>query len=142
MRLDVADGIIDAALKQADTLGLAPLAVVVLDAGGHLVSARRQDGAGLLRMDIAYAKAWGSLGMGFGSRALAQRAVQAPQFFAALNAVSGGRMAPSPGGVLVLQGDRLLGAVGVSGDLGDQDEACALAGVAAVSLTALPGEPG
>jgi uncharacterized protein GlcG (DUF336 family) len=62
-----------------------------------------------------------------------------------LSAVSQGRLVPSPGGVLMLDAAReVVGAVGISGDNGDNDEACALAGIAAVGLGAAPGriEPG
>ena len=133
-----AAAIVDAALNEGRRLNLAPLAVAVLDAGGHLVAFKREDGAGIVRFDIAFAKAWGSLGMGFGSRELTERAAKSPTFIAVLSTVSGGRMAPSPGGVLILDADRrVIGAVGVSGDVGDSDEACAVAGVEAVGLTAV-----
>ncbi len=132
--------IIAAALAEARRLNLAPLAVAVLDAGGHLIAYQREDGAGLVRYDIAYGKAWGALGMGFGTRELAERAARSATFMTMLGAVSQGRMVPSPGGVLILGADReVLGAVGISGDNGDNDEACALAGIAAVGLAAAPG---
>ncbi|HEU4387098.1 MAG TPA: heme-binding protein, partial [Blastocatellia bacterium] len=61
-------------------------------------------------------------------------------FITSLYAVSRGRIVPSPGGVLILSGDNeVLGAVGISGDTGDNDEACAVAGIAAVDLIASPG---
>ena len=126
--------IADAAMAEGVRLGLAPLSIVVLDAGGHILVALRDECCGILRHDIAFAKAWGSLGMGFGSRSLAGRVDKMPGFFAALSGVSGGRMAPSPGGLLILEQGQAIGAVGVSGDLGDKDEACALAGVAAAAL--------
>ena len=144
LTLAIAKTIVDATLAQARRLNLAPLAVAVLDAGGHLVAYQREDGAGIVRFDLAFGKAWGSLGMGFGTRELAQRAIRSATFVAALAAISNGRMVPSPGGVLVLDVDGdVIGAVGVSGDAGDQDEACALVGVAAAGLGAAPGlKPG
>ena len=142
MRLAQATSLVEAALAEARRRNLAPLAVAVLDAGGHLVAFQREDGAGFLREDIAYGKAWGALGMGFGTRELAERAARVPTFVAALAATSRGRAIPSPGGVLILGTDgELVGAVGISGDAGDQDEACALAGIAAVGLAARPGAP-
>jgi uncharacterized protein GlcG (DUF336 family) len=114
--------------------------VAVLDAGGHLIAYKREDGAGFVRFDIAYGKAWGALGMGFGTRELAERAAKVPTFISMLGPVSQGRMVPSPGGVLILDKAReVLGAVGISGDSGDNDELCALAGIAAVGLGAAPG---
>ena len=140
LRLAQATALAVAALEEARRQNLAPLAVAVLDAGGHLVAFQREDGAGFLREDIAYGKAWGALGLGFGTRELAERAAKVPTFITALAVTSGGRAVPSPGGVLVLAADgELLGAVGISGDAGDQDEACALAGIAAVGLRARPG---
>jgi uncharacterized protein GlcG (DUF336 family) len=135
--------IVVTAVAEGRRLDLAPLAVAVLDAGGNLKLFAREDGAGILRFDIAFAKAWGSLGMGFGTRELADRATRNPAFVTALAAVSGGRVAPSPGGVLIGTADgEVIGAVGISGDLGDRDEACALAGIRAAGLVAHPGVPG
>jgi uncharacterized protein GlcG (DUF336 family) len=143
LKLAQANAIIDAALAEARRQNFAPLAVAVLDAGGHLITFKREDGAGIVRFDIAYGKAWGALGMGFGSRELAERAAKFPTFVAALAAVSQGRMVPSPGGVLIVNPDKdVLGAVGISGDIGDNDEICAIAGIEAVGLSAIPGLPG
>jgi uncharacterized protein GlcG (DUF336 family) len=143
LKLAQANVIIDAALAKARETNLAPLAVAVLDAGGHLIAYQREDGAGIVRFDIAYGKAWGALGMGFGTRELDERAMKVPTFVTALAAVSRGRMVPSPGGVLILDPDReVIGAVGISGDFGDKDEMCAVAGIEAVGFTAQPGLPG
>ena len=132
-----ASTIVDAALRKGRELNCAPLTVAVLDSGGHLVAFKREDKSGLLRFDIAFGKAWGALGMGFGSRTLAARAGKTPMFFTALAAVSGGRMVIVPGGVLIRDaaGD-LLGAAGISGDTSERDETCALAGIEAAGLRA------
>lgn len=140
LRLSQADAIIATALTEARARNFAPLAVAVLDAGGHLVAYKREDGAGIVRFEIAFGKAWGSLGMGFGSRELTERAGGNPVFFSALGPVSGGRMVPSPGGVLILNaGGEVIGAVGISGDIGHNDELCAVAGIEAAGLRAAPG---
>jgi uncharacterized protein GlcG (DUF336 family) len=140
LKLQQASAIMDAALAEGRKLNLAPLAVAVLDAGGHLIAFKREDGAGIVRFDIAYGKAWGALGMGFGTRELAERAAKSPTFVAALTAVSQGRMVPSPGGVLIQGADKeVMGAVGISGDTGDNDEVCAIAGIESVGLSAIPG---
>lgn len=132
--------IVDIALRKGRELECAPLTVAVLDSGGHLVAFKREDKSGLLRFDIAFGKAWGALGMGFGSRALAARAAKVPAFFTALAVVSAGRMIPVPGGVLIRNaaGD-IVGAVGISGDTSDRDEMCAVAGIEAAGLRADPG---
>jgi uncharacterized protein GlcG (DUF336 family) len=143
LTLTQATTIVDAALKKGRETSCAALAVAVLDAGGHLKSFGREDGAGIVRPQIAIGKAWGALGMGLGSRTLARRVADQPQqqaFFAALNAMSNGRVVPAAGGVLIRDaGGEVLGAVGISGDVSDKDEACALAGVAAAELVADPG---
>jgi uncharacterized protein GlcG (DUF336 family) len=135
-----ASTIVDVALKKGRDTNCAPLSVVVLDAGGHLVAFKREDRSGILRFDIAFGKAWGALGMGFGSRTLAERAAATPQFFTMLAAASGGRMVTNPGGVLIKDaGGDIIGAVGISGDTADKDEACAIAGIEAAGLKADPG---
>ena len=129
--------IVDAALERGRTLGLAPLTVVVLDAGGHMTAMKREDGSSLLRPEIAMGKAWGALGMGFGGRELARRAARSPQFFAALGELAQGRMVPAAGGVLIRSSEgAILGAVGVSGDASEKDEDCAVHGIAAAGLVA------
>jgi uncharacterized protein GlcG (DUF336 family) len=143
LKLAHASAIIDAALAEGRKRHLAPLAVAVLDAGGHLIAFEREDGAGFVRFDIAHGKAWGALGMGFGTRELAARAAKSPTFVAALAAATQGRMIPSPGGVLIVGADgEIVGAVGISGDTGDNDEVCAMAGIAAAGLSAIPGAAG
>ena len=135
--LSVASLIVDKALERGRELGLAPLTVVVLDAGGHLKAAKREDGASLLRPDIAMGKAWGVLGMGFGGRELARRAARAPQFFAALTELAVGRMVAVAGGVLIrTAAGEIVGAIGISGDASEKDEDCAVAGIAAAGLVA------
>ena len=135
-----ASTIVDVALKKAREMNLVPMTVAVLDPGGHLVAFKREDKSGILRFDIAFGKAWGALGMGFGSRTLASRAAKTPQFFTMLAAASGGRIVSNPGGVLIRDaGGNILGACGVSGDTSDKDEMCALAGIEAAGLKADPG---
>jgi uncharacterized protein GlcG (DUF336 family) len=135
-----ASTIVDVALKKARDNNLAPLTVAVLDSGGHLVAFKREDKSGILRFDIAFGKAWGALGMGFGSRTLASRAAKTPQFFTMLAAASGGRMVTNPGGVLIKDtSGTIVGACGISGDTSDKDEMCAVAGIEAAGLKADPG---
>ena len=140
LTLAQASTIVDVAIKTARDKKFAPLSVAVLDPGGHLVAFKREDKSGILRFDIAFGKAWGALGMGFGSRTLAERAANTPQFFTMLAAASGGRMVTNPGGVLIRDADGdIIGAVGISGDTADNDETCAIAGIEAAGLKADPG---
>lgn len=133
--LDQAQLIVRDALTYGRAQNLKPLAVIVMDAGGHAVAFAREDGASFFRHDIARAKAVGALGMGDDSRVLAERAKANPAFFQSVTAVVGGQIAFSPGGVLVCDAAGVvIGAIGISGDTGDMDEACAVAGIAAAGL--------
>ena len=141
MRLTLAHAstVVDAALSRGRAEGFAPLTVAVLDAGGHLLAMKREDASGIIRFEIAFGKAYGALGMGFGSREIANRATGNPSFIGALAVASGGRVIPAPSGVLILSAGEVIGAVGISGDTSDNDEACALAGIAAAGLEAKAG---
>lgn len=143
LTLEKAALIADRALEEGRALGLQPLTVAVLDAGGQLKLLKREDGSSLLRPEIACGKAWGVLGMGFGGRELARRAAAAPLFMQALYDASGGRMVPVAGGVLVRDAaGAIIGAVGISGDTSDNDEICAVAGIRAAGLAPDTGDPG
>ena len=119
--------------------GLKPLTVVVLDAGGHVVSVEREDGSSNNRFEIAFGKAYGALALGMGSRSLMARAEQQAYFIAAAAAAIGGKLIPVPGGVLVRDAaGSVVGCVGVSGDTSDNDELAAIAGITGASLVAQP----
>jgi uncharacterized protein GlcG (DUF336 family) len=133
--------IVDQALAHGRAQKFKPLTVAVLDAGGHMVAFKREDGSSILRPQIAEGKAWGTLGMGFGGREFARRVQTGPLFLNALMAASGGRIVPAPGGVLIRSGGDIIGAVGISGDTSDNDEACAVAGIKAAGLTPDTGDP-
>jgi uncharacterized protein GlcG (DUF336 family) len=132
-----ANAILAGALAAARADGLPPVAVVVLDAAGHPVALQREDGATMLRTDIALGKAYAAAGMGVASRVLHQRAQDNPVFFNALSASSQGRFIPQAGAVAIRRADgTLIGAVGASGGTGAQDEAICAAGVKAAGLEA------
>ena len=119
--------------------GLKPLTVVVLDAGGHVISVEREDGSSNNRFEIAFGKAYGALALGMGSRSLMARAEQQPYFITSAAAAIGGRLVPVPGGVLVKDATgSVVGCVGVSGDTSDNDELAAMAGITSVSLVPQP----
>ena len=133
--LDQANAIIAAAFAKARDLALKPLGVVVLDAGGHMIAAQRQDGASALRLQIAQGKAAGALGLGVSSRKIAEMAVERPTFVAALATLASSGIVPAAGGVIVVDSvGGPVGAVGISGDTSDNDETCVLAGLAAAGL--------
>ena len=134
--------IVDAALAEGRKRAFKPLTVAVLDEGGHLVALKREDGSSLLRPQIATAKAWGCLGMGFGGRELQRRGEKSPAFFGVLAELADGRMVPVPGGVLIRNaGGGIVGAVGISGDTSVNDEICAVSGIEAAGLLPDTGDP-
>jgi uncharacterized protein GlcG (DUF336 family) len=139
LTLDIARKILDAALAKAVEKKLKPLVITILDARGAVKVTAAQDGTSLLRAEVAHGKAFGALAMGMGSRALYQRAQEQAYFIDAVNAIAKGALVPVPGGVLIQNGATLLGAVGVSGDTSDNDEACAVAGIEAARLKANAG---
>jgi uncharacterized protein GlcG (DUF336 family) len=137
LTLAQANRILAGALDASQQAGYKPMAVVVLDASGHLKAAQREDGASMFRVDVASGKAWAAVGMDASSRTLAQRAKDNPNFFVALAATAHGRFLPQTGAVLVKGADgAVLGAVGASGGTGDEDEAICIAGVLAAGLLA------
>ena len=135
--LSAAQTILDAARAEARRLNLKPLALVVLDGRGAVKAAAAEDGTSLKRFEVAHGKAYGALALGMGSRAIGKRATEQPTFVAAVSHVVGGALVPVPGGVLAKAGDgQVVGAIGISGDTSDNDEACAKAGIEAAGLTA------
>lgn len=134
--------IVDKAIELGRSRKLKPLAVAVLDAGGHLLALKREEDASILRPQIAESKAWGCLGMGYGGREFVRRNVIRPTFYTALAIASEGRIMPVAGGVLVRGADgQIIGAVGVTGDSEDNDDACAIAGIKAAGLLPDTGDP-
>ena len=120
--------------------GMKPLSVVVLDAGGHVMAFQREDGSSNKRFEIAFGKAHGALALGLGSRALMARAEQQPYFIAAVANAIGGALVPVPGGVLVTDASgATVGAVGVTGDISDNDEKVAVAGITEAGFGAITG---
>ena len=135
LTLATANAVIEAALAASARAGYKPMAVVVLDDSGHVVSAQRQDGASMFRIDVATGKAWASVAMGASSRVLAERAASNPNFFVSLASTAHGHFLPQTGAVLVKdEAGHIVGSVGASGGTGDEDEEICIAGVTAVGL--------
>ena len=142
LKLSIAEDIADKIFSFGKQENMHPLTVVILDAGGSPVVIKRQDGSGIMRVDVAFGKAWGSLGMGISSRMIRDRLGDRPTFLNALAAVSGGRLVPVPGGVLIYdKAGEAIGAVGVSGDTSDKDEYCAIAAIKAQGYQPEPADP-
>ena len=140
LKLEDAKTIIDAAFAEAAKLRMKPIAVAVLGAGGNLKACECQDGTSLMRPKIAHGKAYGAIAMGLGSRSLFERAQQQPFFVSAMNALADGALVPVPGGVLIRDdAGEIVGAVGITGDTSENDEACAIAGITAAGFRPDPG---
>jgi len=134
LTLESASIIADRTLAKAREAKYRPMCVAVLDGGGCLKVLKREDGASILRPQIAIGKAWGAIGMGESSRALGERLKERPAFLGALSTMSEGKVVPVAGGVLILSEGEIIGAVGVSGGTSDEDEACAIEGIKAAGL--------
>jgi len=135
LNLEAARTIIAAALAHRAENGMNPMCVAVLDAGGHLVAFEREDGVANRRFDIAHAKAYGAISIGVNSRTLGTMAIDRPHFVNGVTAAIGGALVPVAGGVIIIADGRAIGAVGISGDTSDNDEAAAIAGIRAAGLT-------
>ena len=134
LTLEQASVIVDRALAEGRKLKLRPLCVAVLDDGGHLKALKREDNASILRPQIAIGKAWGSIGMGESSREISKRLKDRPSFLDSLSNMAEGKVVPVAGGVLIMDKNSIIGAVGISGASSDEDEACAIEGVKAAGL--------
>jgi len=133
--LDQANAVIAAALSKGEELKLKPLTVAVLDSGGHLIALQRQDASSTLRPQIAIAKAAGALALGVSSRKIGEMAIERPTFVGALAPLAPQGIVPAAGGLIVVENNgAAIGAVGVTGDLSDNDEICAVAGVVGAGL--------
>lgn len=138
LTLAQSNALIEAAFAKGAELQLKPLTVTVHDAGGNLIACQRQDGASNLRVKLAGAKASGALALGVSSRTIGDMALDRPHFIAAVDTMADGGLVPAAGGVIVADANgAIVGAVGVTGDTSDNDEACALAGIAAIGLAPL-----
>lgn len=132
--LDQARTAIRATFDAAAEKGLKPLSAVVLDAGGHVVAFERQDKASPGRFAIAHGKAFGCVMLGLPGSAQMKRAEDQAYFMNAVNGLFGGQVVPVPGGLLIVEGETVVGAMGVTGDTSDNDAEAGMAGLAAAGL--------
>lgn len=133
--LDQAQAVVAATLKEGRARALQPLTVAVLDPGGHMLALAREDNSSNLRPQIATAKAAGALALGLSTRVLGEMALERPTFINALSQLCPDGVVPTAGGLLIINAEsEVVGAVGVTGDISDNDELCAKAGIAALGL--------
>ena len=136
LTLKAANAILEGAVAKAAEIKALPLTISVLDAGGHIKALWRQDGASALRPKIATSKALTAINLGISSRKVGDMAAQRPSFVGAVSTLAEGNIMPAAGGVLIMDGKEMIGAVGITGDTSDRDEECAIAGIEAAGFKA------
>ena len=137
LTLEVAQKLLADALAHCRANKFNPMSVVVLDADGGIRAAASEDNTTFMRWRVAYGKAYGAVAFGMPSRRINNMAAERPHFVAALNGLADGNVIPVPGGVIIRDASKkLIGAISISGDTSDNDEAAALAAIAAAGLVA------
>jgi uncharacterized protein GlcG (DUF336 family) len=130
-----ANKIIAGTFASARRRGAYPLAAIVLDAGGRVKAFQKQDGASLLRFEIAYGKAFGALALNRSSRQVLQKAKEKPLFMQSLAELSDGPLFLEGGGQLIRDATgEVVGALGVTGDVNEVDDLCAMDGIRAAGF--------
>ena len=125
-------------IKKAREEGFMPITVTVVDVAGVIRATLAEDGSGLTRADVAYAKAWSCIAAGFSTSGLRDRIEEQPRLDKAINGMqimANGKLIPTPGGLIIQKDGKNIGAVGISGDRSDEDEICAIAGIEDAGFT-------
>jgi len=128
--LDQANRIIAAILKRGAELNCRPISAVVVEPGCIVKAFQKEDGASMMRFEMAYGKAYAALSLGRNSSLVKLRQQEKPDFVQFLIAASGERLFAEGGGTLIRDdnGD-VIGAVGVTGDTEERDEELAVHGI-------------
>jgi len=133
--LSQADKIIEAIIVRARELKCRPISVVVVEPGAIVKAFRKEDGSAMMRFEMAMGKAYAALALGRSSSLVRVRTEQRPLFMDFLFKASQDKIFAEGGGMLIRAADgELLGAVGVTGDTQEQDEALAAHGIRAAGL--------
>lgn len=135
LTLDQARAAIRGTFDAGAEASLKPLSAIVLDAGGHALAFERQDGSSPGKFAIAHGKAYGAVMLGMPGSAQMERAESQHYFMTAMNGAFGGAVVPVPGGILIMDGETVIGALGVTGDTSENDVAAGLKGLAEAGLT-------
>ena len=137
IELNDAIKIAEAAIQKSKEKNLKPISVVVLDVRGSMRVCLNQDGTSINRHKIAHGKANAALLWGTGTRAIADRAEKQAYFINSVCNLMNGDFIPVPGGIIIKdKEDNIVGAVGISGDLSDNDEIAGVAGINAAGFIA------
>ena len=135
--LDEAKTMIEATFASAKKRKAHPLSAIVLDAGGRVKAFLKQDGSSLMRFEIAYGKAFGALALGRSSRMVLQKAREKPLFMQSLGELADGPLFLEAGGQLIRDASgEVVGAIGVTGDVNEVDDLCAMDGIRAAGFKA------
>ena len=131
LTLAEANTIIEGTFGSARSRRAYALAAIVLDAGGRVKAFQKQDGASLLRFEIAYGKAFAALALNRSSRQVLQKAKEKPAFMDSLAELSDGPLFLEAGGQLIRdkKTGEIVGSLGVTGDVNEVDDLCAMDGI-------------
>jgi uncharacterized protein GlcG (DUF336 family) len=133
--LALAERIIDAVITQGTALNCRPPSVIVVEPGCKVKAFKKEDGASMIRFEMAYGKAYAALSLGRSSKLVRERAQERPIFIRYLIAASGEQIFPEGGGMLIRDDTgEVIGAVGVTGDTEDCDAELAVHGIHAAGL--------
>ena len=133
--LDEAVTIIAGTFASASERKLRPLSAIILDAGGRVKAFHKQDGCSLLRFEIAYGKAYAALALGRSSRLVLQKSREKPIFMVNLEKLADGPMFLEGGGQLIRDAaGEVVGAIGVTGDVNENDDLAAVDGIHAAGF--------
>lgn len=137
--LEAANRIIAAGIAIARHEKHSPLTFCVVDAGGCMVSAQREDGGSTFRYEIAFGKAWTCIALGHSTHFVEKQMTKnRPHFVDSLGPASGGKFIPALGGVLIRSKNsgEIIGAIGITGDTGENDEIVAVKAIEQCGFTA------
>jgi uncharacterized protein GlcG (DUF336 family) len=127
--------IIEGTFASAEKRQAYPLSAILLDAGGQVKAFHKQDGCSLLRFEIAYGKAFAALSLNRSSRQVLQKAKEKPAFMQSLSELSDGPLFLEGGGQLIRdETGEIVGALGVTGDVNEVDDLCAIDGIRAAGF--------
>ena len=135
IKLAQAEHIIDAIIERGTALDTRQLAVIVVEPGCKVKAFKKEDGASMIRFEMAFGKAYAALALGRSSMLVHRRAEERPIFMRYLIAASDEQLFPEGGGMVIRNDDgEVIGAVGVTGDTEDKDEEVAAHGIHAAGL--------
>jgi len=135
IKLEQANRIIEAILKRGAELKCRPISAVVVEPGCVVKAFQKEDGASMIRFEMACGKAYAALALGRSSMLVRIRQEEKPNFMRFLIAASDDRLFPEGGGMLIRDSaGEVIGAVGVTGDTEERDEELAIHGIRAAGL--------